>query len=305
MLENEFISSWLRSAISTTTASVDTNPSAGREPEQPDPRFRKLHEGILYSKQLVVTYYLAIIAFILVISALHWFHHLTRSRRRRTSGLRQGGIYNPDVPIRRTEEASLSGSSTTGDASSTPQNNPTEYTSLLQNHHQLQTPDFKRTLLSPVKAILIYQPRPIPFFNKTLPSNGSSLLVMAFIGLNIFYILFHINFTIFELFVFADRCGLMFVTNLPLLYILAAKTQPLRALTGYSHESLNIYHRRLGEFMCLEALLHGIGMFGVWYTLLEPNGMTFIWFLTEKIIVFGKFKSQNIFQSKSIHKWIF
>jgi hypothetical protein len=45
--------------------------------------------------------------------------------------------------------------------------------------------------------------------------------------------------------VFADRCGLVFA-NLPLLYLLAAKTQLHRLLTGYSYESLNIVHRRLG-----------------------------------------------------------
>jgi len=81
----------------------------------------------------------------------------------------------------------------------------------------------RRSIISFIKASLIYQPRPIPFFNKLSPSNGTTIVILAFIGLNLFYTFFHINFTIFELFVLADRCSLVFVANLPLLYILAAK----------------------------------------------------------------------------------
>jgi hypothetical protein len=133
----------------------------------------------------------------------------------------------------------------------------------------------------------MYQPKPIPFFNKTLPSNGTSIVLIAFIGLNIFYTLFHINFNIFELFVLADRFGLVFAVNLPLLYILAAKNQPLKVITGVSYEALNIFHRRLGEVLCLEALLHFLGMLGVWYTLLRPGGFTFTNFLLNRVIILG------------------
>ena len=79
----------------------------------------------------------------------------------------------------------------------------------------------------------------------------------------------------------------MFVANLPLLYFFAAKNQPIKLLTGYSYESLNIIHRRLGELMCLLALLHSAGMVVVWYTLLRPTGFTFARFLFSKIILLG------------------
>jgi hypothetical protein len=75
--------------------------------------------------------------------------------------------------------------------------------------------------------------------------------------------------------------------NLPLLYICSAKTQPLKFLTGYSYESLNIFHRRLGEIMCFEALLHTLGMAGVWYTLLRPTGLTFSRFIFNKTVLTG------------------
>ncbi|MCJ1225195.1 hypothetical protein MMC12_001844 [Toensbergia leucococca] len=89
------------------------------------------------------------------------------------------------------------------------------------------------------------------------------------------------------LFIFADRASLVFVANLPWLYLLAAKNQPIKILTGYSYESLNIFHRRLGEIMCLLALLHSVGLIGVWYTILRPTGVTLLKFLLSKIILLG------------------
>ncbi|KAI4181495.1 MAG: hypothetical protein LQ346_006776 [Caloplaca aetnensis] len=89
------------------------------------------------------------------------------------------------------------------------------------------------------------------------------------------------------IFVFADRTSLLFVANLPLLYLFAAKNQPIKLLTGYSYESLNILHRRLGEVMCLLALLHSAGMIGVWYTILRPTGFSLAKFLLSKIILLG------------------
>ncbi|KAI4179261.1 MAG: hypothetical protein L6R41_007946 [Letrouitia leprolyta] len=89
------------------------------------------------------------------------------------------------------------------------------------------------------------------------------------------------------LFVFADRTSLVFVANLPLLYLFAAKNQPIKILTGYSYETLNIFHRRLGEAMCLLALLHSVGMVGVWYTILRPTGFGLARFLLSKIILLG------------------
>lgn len=49
------------------------------------------------------------------------------------------------------------------------------------------------------------------------------------------------------------------MANLPLLYLLAAKNQPLKLLTEYSYEALNVFHHRLGELLCLEAMIHAVG----------------------------------------------
>lgn len=69
-----------------------------------------------------------------------------------------------------------------------------------------------------IQAWLMYQPKPLPLVNRALPTNNVSLVVLAFIGLNIFYNLYSISFDMKYLFVSADRAGLAFVANLQYLY---------------------------------------------------------------------------------------
>ena len=114
-------------------------------------------------------------------------------------------------------------------------------------------------------------------------------MVLAFIGLNIFYSLYGIPFNMKYLFVFADRAGFAFVVNLPLLYLFAAKNQPIKWLTGYSYESLNIFYRRLGELMCFEAFPHFAGMLIAWYGLLRHLRLTLIRLLLSKLVLLGLF----------------
>lgn len=117
-----------------------------------------------------------------------------------------------------------------------------------------------RRTLNTIHAWLLHQPPPLPLIHRTLPSNGTTLTVLFWLALNFtlhFYRLpFHWDF----FFIFADRTGCVFVVNLPLLYLLSAKNQPLRRLTGYSYEALNIFHRRVGELLCFEAAVHAVGM---------------------------------------------
>ncbi|KAI2613230.1 hypothetical protein GGR54DRAFT_615911 [Hypoxylon sp. NC1633] len=140
-----------------------------------------------------------------------------------------------------------------------------------------------------LRSVLMYQPRPIPFINRTLPSNGTTLFVLAFFGLNIFYHLYRLPFELRYFFAFADRAGVVFVVNLPLLYLLAAKNQPLKLLTGRSYEALNIYHRRVGELMCFEALIHFAGML-IWRLFIEPPWLStgsFYKYITHPLILLG------------------
>lgn len=138
-----------------------------------------------------------------------------------------------------------------------------------------------------LKSIMQYQPPPIPMINKVLPTNAVTLLVVAWVALNIFYNLYRMPLSFLYLFVFADRCGIIFISNLPLLYLLAAKNQPIKILTGYSYESLNIFHRRIGEVMCLEAFLHFVGMIAVWYGMLRHLGFTLAKFIFNRVVLLG------------------
>lgn len=89
-------------------------------------------------------------------------------------------------------------------------------------------------------------------------------------------------------FIVADRAGLMFVVNLPVLYIFAAKTnQPIKLLTGWSYEGLNLFHRRLGEWMIVFAVIHMLGMLAVWFTILQPLGYSIIRYLTSPTVYLG------------------
>jgi predicted ferric reductase len=250
-------------------------------------------EGILYSRKFVPTYNLVIFGALIVVGAVHWSGEV-RKWRRRAARLKNAGLVGaydggPD-PIRRSDEefdgTGSSGSSTLeGTASPMGKDiDEDEETPLLRRGNEVQR---RGLILSHFKSCLMYQPRPIPFFNKILPSNGVSIIVLGLFGFNIFYSFFHINFTIFELFVLADRFGALFVANLPLLYLLAAKNQPLKALTGCSHEFLNIFHRRLGEILCLQALFHCFGMICVWYTLFRPSNFGLVRFLLLPGILLG------------------
>lgn len=118
---------------------------------------------------------------------------------------------------------------------------------------------------------LEYQPRPLPVVNRTLPSNATSIFVGIWVGINVFFHLYQVNLLDLKyFFCFADRAGFIFIVNLPLLYLLAAKNQPIKVLTGRSYEALNVFHRRVGEWMCFEAVVH-FGSMVIWrFTPIKP-----------------------------------
>lgn len=288
---------WRAPLVSSASASSDKD---GFAPEG-DKRFKKLIDGIHFSQKFVLSYQLVLIGLLLVFTAIHWGSRLRAWRRRRCT---IKGTYEGDktsngkavedkggVTIESISRGSSSSSSTLqNDFHPKYQDSESrldEQSLLLPKTSGAKATPWVWTITNKIKAWLIYQPRPIPIINKTLPSNGTTLVVLAFFGLQIFYTFFKTSLSLSMLFVFADRTSLVFVANLPLLYFFAAKNQPIKVLTGYSYESLNIFHRRLGEIMCLLALLHSVGMIGVWYTVLQPAGITLIKFLLMKMILLG------------------
>ena len=242
--------------------------------------FRKIVAGVSFSRQFILSYQLVLLSSVLVLALIHWTYKFRswRSRHWEQNGTKEDSWKTGQIS---------SSSTLVGINVASP-----KYTAKLDEHTPLlQRLDHHVTLPSRIanhiRAGLVYQPSPIPILNKTLPSNGCSLLILGFIALQVFYTFYNVPLSTSMLFVFADRTSLVFVANLPLLYLFAAKNQPTKVLTGSSYETLNIFHRRLGEYMCLLAFLHGIGMIGVWYTVLQPTGLSLARFLLSKIILLG------------------
>ena len=273
-------------------------------PSRGSPGFRKLIDGVLYSRSFILSYDLVLLALLLVFTVLHWGTRIRRWKCKERTAKRQlnrdreaQGVTPPRIQgVPDALEENRSGaSSSSATLKGTPDSpkalsvdaRENEQTPLLRKPKAARSPSWISWVVNQTRAILVYEPRPIPYTNKILPSNATTLVVLVFIALQVFYSLWNVPISLPMLFIFADRTSLVFVVNLPLLYLFAAKNQPLKTLTGYSYESLNIFHRRLGEAMCILALLHSVGMIGVWYTILRPAGFALARFLLSKIILLG------------------
>lgn len=268
-----------------------------------NPALRPLIEQILFSRRFILTYYAAIGGIVALAAISHIRLRILKWRGRRQC-LRYGdGDKGQEHTSRRAAQDGSSLSSVSSSSSSTLQGTQSpsskgssklaidETTPLISGHNV--PPTLLQRSYCRVQALLLYQPAPIPAITSSsniLPDNGTTLLILLFLGLNIFYLFYHTPLSISMLFAFADRAGLCFVANLPILYVLSAKSnQPIKWLTGWSYEGLNIFHRRLGECMIIFAALHTLGMFGVWYTLLRPAHFTLLRFLSSKVILLGLF----------------
>lgn len=268
-----------------------------------------IHKLVHDSRNFVWTYVPLQIGFLFAFTVLHWGQRIQSWRRGREKRARldcDGGlaksspegaevIFNyhgrRDGLAARDLPPSTSAIRGIPQCPVTPNLEPEEQTPLLSGAaeiHRSRIPPRRLLFIRRrLKAWLVYQPKPIPFFNKSLPSNGTSVTILVLIGIEIFYSFYIVHLSIPTIFVFADRTGLLFAANLPLLYLLAAKNQPIRLLTGYSYEALNIFHRRLGEIMVLLGLTHSVTMFVDWYIILRPTGWNLMRYLSSDIILWG------------------
>lgn len=272
--EYQFLLRWAPSAGSQGENFVVTTEKSTRSD------FKKIVAGVLFSRRFILTYQIVLISFISVIALVHWSYKL---RSYRTCYWKQNGTEEDGLNTGRSSSSSTLIDINVASPKATVKSD--EHTPLLQRPGKHIT--LRSRIVNHTRAALVYQPSPIPILNKTLPSNGCSLLVLGFVALQVFYTLYNVPLYTSMLFVFADRTSLVFVANLPLLYLFAAKNQPIKMLTGSSYETLNIFHRRLGEYMCLLAFLHSVGMLGVWYTILQPRGLSLASFIVSKIILLG------------------
>ncbi|KAI0015039.1 hypothetical protein F4780DRAFT_128659 [Xylariomycetidae sp. FL0641] len=293
-------------AIDTTALSATGVHSTGQvwasdREAAPDPDqlqyIRELIRLILYGRSVTATYNLVLLAILLIFTAAYAVRNIQdRSKWRHI----EGGRVVPAGSLRKTtgdvDENGGSSSSSTIEGSSSSQSSfrsaakDLERQPLLATrHHPSASSGLASRTLRAVRAWLMYQPRPIPLINRTLPSNGTSLFIAAFLGMNAFFHLYGHRWEWKYLFALTDRAGLVFVVNLPLLYLLAAKNQPLKLLTGRSYEALNLYHRRVGELMCFEAFVHFATAL-VWRVAISPDWLKQgdLWdFLTHPLVLLG------------------
>ncbi len=245
-----------------------------KDPEKVE-YIRQLVEALLEARAIVSCYSIVILLIILVLAVQHWQE--ARSDRRKWQRLTQGhqdvaadGMRTPSSSTASSSSSTLTGTATPPDAKDL----DIERVPLLADRRRTAPRKSVQAAVGmAVRSWLTQQPAPMPFVNKTLPSNGMSLFILAWLGLNIFFHFFCLPMRWDFFFIFADRAGCVFVVNLPLLYLLGAKNQPLRRLTGYSYEALNIFHRRVGELMCFEAAVHFVSML-LWQFLLARPWLT-------------------------------
>ncbi|KAI0540851.1 hypothetical protein GGR58DRAFT_459214 [Xylaria digitata] len=240
---------------------------------------REFIKHILDGRAIVASYNLVLLLVLFLFTAFHFYQRITD--RRKWIAIEGDHLLSASDNASPEDDGNgaESSSSSTLEGSLSSQSIPLKrYSSDLERQPLLGTRGRSQGgVFTTIRSLLMYQLRPIPFIKCTLPSNGTSIFVVGIWALNIFLHLFKLPFELRYFFVFADRAGYVFIVNLPLLYLLAAKNQPLKLLTGRSYEALNIYHRRVGELMCFEALVHFVGMV-VWRLFLEPK-----WLATESL----------------------
>ncbi|KIW18519.1 hypothetical protein PV08_02807 [Exophiala spinifera] len=260
---------------------LDAPQGRGPTPEH----LRKLIEVLLWHRRFIVTYYAVIGVVVAISCGVKIYKNIKRWTLQR----------HEDGGDTVSSSGTVSSSSSTLRGTVTPPTGKNddlccgETTPLLLQDSV--TRPRRPLLLHRLKAFLLYQPRPIRALtspSNVLPDNGTSLLLIFFLGVNLFYLLYRSPLTISWIFILADRAGLLFVVNLPVLYILAAKTnQPIKLITGWSYEGLNLFHRRLGEWMIVISIVHMLGMFVVWYTILRPLDFDLFRYLTEPVVFVG------------------
>lgn len=247
-----------------------TAESGGRQipPDQME-YVRNLIKVLLDGRDIVASYNIVMLILLAGFTALHLLEK-RRCRRRWQMRMRAPSTTvdrepksDDDIP-----EATTSSSSSSSQGITTPSGAVKDIVQVDLERLPLLGPRQKQAETSlwarakrRVTYWLEYQPRPLPVVNRTLPSNATSIFVGVWVAINVFFHLYKVNlFDLKYFFCFADRAGFVFIVNLPLLYLLAAKNQPIKVLTGRSYEALNVFHRRVGEWMCFEAVVHFAGM---------------------------------------------
>lgn len=236
---------------------TDTDTPPNPPPRSPGvPFFGELVGGVLFSRSFIKTYNLVLLVCLLVATAAYQADHLLALRRRRRKPL------SSSAPTVACCAPSLPFGPGLSPGSSTPCSNEREPLLMGGPHAKGKKPLSPRSIYNRICGIISYQPAHILGYE--CPPISMCIFLVFYYALNLFYASYRIPFHSLKMFVFADRLGLVFITNLPLLYLMAAKNCPLRVLTGWSYEQLNILHRAVGRVCITAATSHFATFIWVW-----------------------------------------
>jgi NAD(P)H-flavin reductase len=247
--------------------------------------------------RILLTYQPVIVTIFLVVAVARWYSRRGRSRRKARATV--GEKREDAEAISRCEKyhivlederssRSIPCNSARVDAIAEESD---EGTRLQDEEHAIKRTSKKTSCMSMLsnwtRYILTYQPAPLPIIHRALSENSTTLCVLALFMLQGFYLVFKVGLPPSSGDLIGDRAGLLFINNLPWLYLFAAKNQPLKLLFGFSHENMNLLHRRLGEWMCFLAVVHIGAMLMGWYEFHRPRGLGLIRYLLIPYILWG------------------
>ncbi|ORY82128.1 hypothetical protein BCR37DRAFT_37661 [Protomyces lactucae-debilis] len=127
-------------------------------------------------------------------------------------------------------------------------------------------------LSGPIRLIRRITLRQLRVFGFTLPSNGHLAVSLLFIAAQFFFCLWNCSLATpyKELY---KRVGWISMANMPLLFLLSIKSNPLGKLVGLSHDKLNIHHRVVGLVTIIEAWVH------TWISIKSMYAQNYVYYL--------------------------
>ncbi|KAK6344361.1 hypothetical protein TWF696_008000 [Orbilia brochopaga] len=144
-----------------------------------------------------------------------------------------------------------------------------------------------------LKGILTYQ-RADDHHGRHAPATGISITNTIYFFTTVFLCVYGIYISPLEgltpnlkTFLLADRFGLLFAANQPLNYLLAAKTSPVRMLTGWSYERHLVFHMAVSATCFYLGIFHFFWMWRVHRIFFAPTGQSFLTLLLHPQIAAG------------------
>lgn len=216
-----------------------------------------------------------------------------KKNKEENTGRDNKGYKTGNLEVSIVETVSTASSSSASSAIIPAEIDPDESKPLLQNSSP-KLPWYTR-LYRRFKGFMTYQ-RPNDSRGRVIPHNSILIVNQLFFLTSIFLSIYKIYYPLdrtnnadLRFFLMADRWGMTFTMNQPLNFILAAKTSPIKYLTGWSYEEHLIVHRMVASTSHIASLVHFIGMYVVYRIFIAgtDRGLTFIGILLRPDIFFG------------------